>query len=180
MDDKYQELSAALDKLHINEILLPQKVAPAGRLFEKGNQYARRYGIDTLAMVCALRHLGCSIKGIARVLQVSGEQTPSPPTIREMIDGSGYKVMRSQPAVQMRVSHYVDYFDEAFKQMQGWQPSASAIAQARVSKQGDRFRGGFTSAAPAAAPAPAGIDYNAKRMQQAAERRATAQAANWR
>lgn len=134
------ELTASLSHLHLDGILLQPQLPPMGRLFEKGNDYARRYGIETIAMVCALRHLGCSLKGIAKTMKATGKQAPSLPTISAMVYADKYKKLREQPQCLLLTSQYVESFEAAFKQMPGWRPSAAALAQVKQAP-GSRYRG---------------------------------------
>ncbi|MDX7830356.1 hypothetical protein [Aeromonas dhakensis] len=117
------------NSLSLDDLLIPPKFVPMGRLFEKGNDYARRYGIETVAMVCALRHLGCSMKGIAHAMRVTGKQSPSLPTISAMIKAPQYQKIRTQPQCLLLTTQYVEAFDAAFKHMPGWRPSADAVQQ---------------------------------------------------
>lgn len=143
IDDELDQLTEKLSQLHdlhLGGILLQPKIPPMGRLFEKGNDHARRYGIETIAMVCALRHLGCSLKGIAKTMKATGEQAPSLPTISAMIGAPKYKKLREQPACLLLTTQYVESFEAAFKQMPGWRPSAAALAQVKQSP-GSRYQG---------------------------------------
>lgn len=131
INDELGELTLSLSQLHLDGILLQPQLPPMGRLFEKGNDYARRYGIETIAMVCALRHLGCSLKGIAKTMKATGEQAPSLPTISAMVYADKYKKLREQPQCLLLTSQYIDSFETAFKQMPGWRPSAAALVQVK-------------------------------------------------
>lgn len=140
INDELGELTLSLSQLHLDGILLQPQLPPMGRLFEKGNDYARRYGIETIAMVCALRHLGCSLKGIQRTMKATGEQAPSLPTISAMVYADKYKKLREQPQCLLLTTQYIEAFESAFKQMPGYRPSAAALVQVK-SNPGKQYRG---------------------------------------
>lgn len=180
INDELGELTASLsqlhDSLHLDGILLQPQLPPMGRLFEKGNQYARRYGIETIAMACALRSLGCSLKGIAKTMKATGEQAPSLPTISAMVYADKYKRLREQPQCLLLTTQYIEAFESAFRQMPGWRPSAAALVQVK-SNPGQQYRG-TPMAKPVGCPEYNDtIEHGDRRNREAAARRAKARTA---
>lgn len=100
------ELAAALDALYKQgDFVFDARLPPPGRQFELGNKIWRRFTVETVAQVCALKHLGCTVSGIQRILGLSLRTRPS----RSCLQGEVYKEFRTSTGFAARYEHYLTF-----------------------------------------------------------------------
>lgn len=169
-------LQAALDALYSSgDFVFSVRVPPPGRKFEKGNLVARKFGVETVAQVCALRFLGCTQSGIQKILGQMYTPTPCWNTLKSMLDGDVYADLRTGPGFRARYEHYVTFFESSFKNYPNWRPSGAAVRQAQVAAENSTYKGSAGSAWQAT-PEPASVANGQRRAEEAAARRAAARA----
>lgn len=174
------ELAAALDALYKQgDFVFDARIPPVGRKFETGNKVRRRFGTETVAQVCALRQLGCTVSGIQKILGQMYTPKPAYQTVKELLEGEVYKELRTGPGFAARHEHYLHFFEGTFKALPNWRPSVAAVQQAQSASAGSRYKGSAGNAWQAAVVAPAvdTPDYNSQRMADAAAARAKARTA---
>lgn len=171
-----EELAAALDSLFSQgDFVFSRRVPPVGRRYGPGNMAARRFGLETVAQVCALRHLGCTMTGIGKIMGQMHDPAPSYVTVKQLLNGPVYAEFRNNPQFPVRLEHYVSFFEKAFKQYPGWRPSGDAVKQAQSSSAGSQYKGqGMTRLATT--ETATGHELNDARMAEAKARREAARA----